>query len=128
MQILLPYTGKFISAKSASTKLDVDAIIDGCNAVASEISSITSIATKIEREGNTMDSKALSVDDVTVEKSLANCCDEVRNVKSNILDTTEKIKEAAVSIYNSLQEQLNAEAIQKDQLAIDEYNKRNSNE
>lgn len=66
MKILQPYIGRFVSAKSASSKLDDEAIVAGCNGVDSEVSGISNVVSKIDSEGNTVDSSALSVDDVTI--------------------------------------------------------------
>ncbi len=117
MSLLQPYVGKFVTATSASTKIDVESIMAGCDSVDSEASKISDVNSNINNIGSTIDSNALSVDGSTVLNSLEECCTGINGVQNMIFNTTSGIREAAISAYNQIQEQFNAEARIRDQEA-----------
>ena len=123
MSLLQPYVGKFVTATSASTKIDVESIIAGCDAVDSEASRISDINAEVNSVGSTIDEKALSVDGTTISNSLDECCTGINGVQEMIFGTTAGIRESAMSIYNQIQEQFNDEA----RIWDEEASKRNQN-
>ena len=123
MSLLQPYVGKFVTATSASTKIDVESIMAVCDSVDSEASKISDVNSNINNIGSTIDSNALSVDGSTVLNSLEECCTGINGVQNMIFNTTSGIREAAISAYNQIQEQFNAEARIRDQ----EASERNQN-
>ena len=123
MGLLQPYRGTYVSAESASGKLDAAAIIAGCDAVDAEANHISEYAGKISSAASGLNQDTFSVNGETVTGKVDECCTGVTNVESNILNTTSQIRELAESIYNQIQEQMNIEAQARDQA---EAQKRNS--
>ena len=115
MNLLQPYVGKYVTATSASTKIDVDAILAGCDAVDSEASQISTVNSEISDIGSSITENALSVDGMTVSNTVNECCTGISGVQSMITNTTASIREAAVSVYNQFQEQFNEEARIRDE-------------
>ncbi len=117
MSLLQPYVGKFVTASSASSKIDAASIIAGCDAVDSEASKISDVNSNVNSIGSRIDSTALSVDGKTTMNLLEECCTGINDVQTMIFNTTSAIREAATSAYNQIQEQLNEEARIRDQEA-----------
>ena len=73
MGLIQPYSGKYVTAKSASSEIDADAIIAGCDSVDSAISKMTSVLSNIYSEGSKITSDALSFDGVNISVVLDEC-------------------------------------------------------
>lgn len=121
MGLLQPYRGTYYSAESANTKLDINSILAGCNAVDEEANHISEYANDISESGSYLDANALSVDGKTMQGSIETCCTNINDVESFIIGTTAQIREMAEAAYNQIQDNLNYEAQQRD---IAEYNRR----
>ncbi len=117
MDILQPYKGTYVSADSASSKLDLEGILSGCDAVDSEASNLNDICNSFNSEGSNINEKALSFDGEGVEGILEEFGTASSSVVNNILETTQAIREAAVAAYNKIQDELNREAMARDQEA-----------
>ena len=126
MGLIQPYSGKYVTAKSASSEIDADAIIAGCDSVDSAISKMTSVSSNIYSEGSKITSDALSFDGVNISGVLDECCSNMSNGYNNVIQTTNQIREQAISIYNQLQEQYNQEAKTKDMQMASLENKKNN--
>ena len=125
MGILQPYHGTYCSADSASSKLDIDAILAGCNAVDEEANHISEYASSLTDISSQLDVNALSVNSKTISGTVQEYCDGINNVETEIMGATSQIREVAEAQYNQIQEQMNQEAYLRDQ---EEYNRRkNSN-
>lgn len=121
MGLLQPYRGTYCSASSAKDKIDVDAIIAGCDAVDAEANHISEYANSLSDYSSRLDVNALSVDGKTMIGTANECCENINSVEAEIINTTSQIREAAEAVYNQIQDQLNNEAYIKDQ---NEYNRR----
>ena len=117
MGLLQPYVGTYARATSASSKLDVESILAGCDAVDDEVVGISEISSKISQAGSSITKDVLSIDDMDISGSLDECCTGISNTYSNILETTSAIRERAVAVYNQLQAQYNEEAKIRDENA-----------
>lgn len=126
MGLIQPYSGKYVTAKSASSEIDADAIIAGCDSVDSAISKMTSVLSNIYSEGSKITSDALSFDGVNISGVLDECYSNMSNGYNNVIQTTNQIREQAISIYNQLQEQYNQEAKTKDMQMASLENKKNN--
>lgn len=125
MSLLQPYSGRFVSAKSASDKIDAATIIAGCDSVDSEASEILSIGSKVNSAGSSITADALSFGGVTVAGDLGLCCDGIAATYANILGNTSQIRSTAMEAYNRIQTEYNEEARAKDEAAIAEDNAKN---
>lgn len=126
MGLMQPYVGRFVSAKSASDKIDAEAIMAGCDAVDSEASAISGIASKVTSAANDITAEALSFDGVTVAGSAGECTSGIVASQGNIKSMTAQIKSLAMSYYNKFQNEYNEEAMAKDKAAIAEFERKNS--
>ena len=124
MNILQPYQGRYVSAESASNKLDVETIISGCDAVENDALSINSFAQSLLETGSTLDEKVLSVNGKTFLDQVDADVENIANVQTQISESVCSIREAAVAIYNQIQDQLNVDAENRD---LDEINRRENN-
>jgi len=121
MGLLEPYRGTYCSASSASEKIDVQAILAGCDAVDAEANHISEYAGNLSDYSSQLDANALSVDGKTMISTANEYWENINNVESEIINTTAYIREAAEAVYNQIQEQMNQEAHAKDEY---EYNRR----
>lgn len=121
MDILQPYQGAYVSAGSASKYLDIEKILKGCDEVDNEAEEIVYVNSKLNSAGSSIDSRALSIDNVTVDNSLVECLESINNVYQNILSETSQVRAAAVNAYNSIQSELNNDASVRNARAREEY-------
>ena len=121
MGLLQAYHGTYCSAESASSKIDAEAIIAGCNAVDSEAAHITEYANLLSQSGSNLSERVLSANGVTMEGKVDEYCTDIKSVETYILNSTAQIREAAEAVYNQIQDQMNQEAYAKDEY---EYNRR----
>ena len=112
--ILQPYVGKYCSAESASSKLDIDSILAGCDAVDEEASSIGNYANQLSETSGRINASALSVNGKTISGTAQEYCDGINGVEAQITSVTSQIREIAISVYNQLQQELNNQAIEND--------------
>lgn len=124
MNILQPYYGQFVSAGSASKYLDIETILRGCDQVDAEAEEIAYINSKLNNAGGTITSSALSIDNVTVDNNLLECCEGINSVFQNILSETSQVRAAAVNAYNRIQADLNNDAVARDNSKKNEYAQR----
>lgn len=110
MDVIEPFVGKYVTAVSASTKIDLDTIVMNCIAVEEEASKINSINSSINSTGGSLTADVLSVGGATVLNLLNECCSSINSVQSDIISETESIREKAIEAYNKIQEQFNDEA------------------
>jgi hypothetical protein len=122
MGLLQPYHGKFVTAKSATSDIDVDSILSGCAAVDNEVGNLTNICEDFSNSGNNITPKAFSFDGETVEPMIEQYKISTSGIADDILGITASIREAAINAYNKIQEQYNAEAKARDDAAIREAN------
>ena len=115
MGILQPYVGTYCRAESASSKLDIDAILSGCDAVDNESSHMNEYARSLNDVSFYLNEDTLSVNGTTMSQPIGDCCDGISGIQSEITGTTAQIRAAAENAYNQIQEQLNYEAQVKDQ-------------
>lgn len=118
MQILNPYQGVFISAQSASNYIDLNSILNGCDAVDSEASQISKLSNNVLEASTQLDVNTLSVDNATVVGSVEEYCNDIVSVQEGIMSMTSQIREAAINTYNDIQNQMNYNAQIQDQIAI----------
>lgn len=124
MGLLQPYRGTYVSASSASEKIDVNSILNGCNAVDEEANHISEYANSLDSSGSVLDVNVLSVGGKTMLSNIEECCTNINSVETFIINTTAQIREAAESVYNQIQEQMNNEARARDEAAYRERNGR----
>lgn len=122
MDLLQPYRGQYCSAQSAESKLDIMSILQGCSEVDDEARYMGRYSNELNLANNYLDEKSLSVDGKTMQGEVDDCRETIESVQESITNTTSQIRDAAVSAYNSIQEQLNYEAQVRDQ---NEWNQRN---
>ncbi len=122
MGVLQPYRGTYVSADSASSKLDLPAILAGCDAVDEEASQIDTYTRDLSNVAADLDVDTLSANGKTMQGPIGDCCDGISDIESNITGTTAQIRAAAENAYNQIQEQLNYEAKVRDR---NEWNRRN---
>ncbi len=118
MGILQPYVGTYCHAASASSKLDLSAILAGCDAVDTEANQITNYNHSLNTTMSYLDANTLSANGKTMQAAGEKCCNDISNVQTSILNTTAQIRSVAESVYNKIQEQMNYEAQVKDQNEI----------
>lgn len=114
MGLLEPYVGKYVTATSASTKLDAQAVIEGCDAVDAEAANILKYSNEISSNASKIDAEALSVDGVTIQEPVSKYCEYISSIKSNIETSTNNIRSAVELQYNKIQEEFNEIARQQD--------------
>lgn len=114
MDLLEPYVGKYVSAESASSKLDAAAIMSGCDAVDGEAANITNNVNDLSSKASRLNENALSVDGMTIQGAVSDYCSYLNSIKDNITTSTNGIREAAASAYNMIQQELNDEARARD--------------
>ncbi len=124
MQILNPYQGVFISAQSASSLIDLNSILNGCDAVDQEASQISKLSNNILETSTRLDVNTLSVDDATIVGSVEEYCTDIVSVQEGIMSMTSQIREAAINAYNDIQNQMNYDAQTQDQIAIQNSRRR----
>lgn len=120
--ILQPYRGIFVSAPSASTKLDLDQILAGCTSVENEASNIDELSNSVSSLTSNLGANIFSIDGKTVSPSSDKCCEEIIDIQKWIFDTTSQIRENAINAYNQLQTQLNNDAQNRDRYEINRFN------
>ena len=121
MNLLEPYHGTYCNASSANEKIDIQAILSGCDAVDEEANHISEYAGTLRDYSSVLNEKVLSISGETMINTANECCEDINNVENEIMSITTQIREAVVAVYNKIQDQLNNEAYIKDQ---DENNKR----
>lgn len=115
MGLLQPYQGTYVAATSASSKLDVETILAGCDAVDAEASHISDYLQKLAETTSTMDAKALCVNGQTMQNTMDEYSTNIYSVETEIMNITAWIRETVEVQYNNLQEQLNYDAQLRDQ-------------
>lgn len=110
MELIQPYRGTYVSAKSASKDLDVESILKGCDAVEEEAKGIGESANKLSSAASPMDEKALFLDSTTVLPMVGEYCEQIHMVEIGIVDIVDQVRELVVDHYNRIQEDLNQEA------------------
>lgn len=123
MALLQPYRGRFVSARSASEKIDAEAIIAGCYAVDSEASMISTIESEVNSSGSMITPEVLAIGEKNILATLEEVCTGISNAQMNIQTVTANIRQQAEAIYNQMQSELNEEASRRDQAEIDAYNR-----
>lgn len=120
--LLEPYVGNFARASSASSKLDISAILEGCNAVEAETPTIYTLADKMNDCGAYLTKDALSLDGATMMSTVEEQAQGIISVQTNINQAVETIRENAINAYNQLQQQMNEEAYNKEVYEVNRYN------
>lgn len=118
MEILEPYIGKYVSAKSASDDIDITSIISGCNIAISASSGFKTIGQKYEEAAKICDSKALSVDSFSMEESILSDGELISSYQQLITSLMQTIIDNSISAYNNLQQKYNDAAEAKDLATI----------
>ena len=122
--VIQPYKGRYVSAASASTKLDLAAIMAGCSAVESEAGNINTISTGLHNAASSLSPGVFSIDGVSVASNVDDCCESIMSVQSSIIGSLGQIRSASIAAYNKIQTQLNSEAQARDQYEINRRKKR----
>ena len=115
---LEPYRGVYHSAKSASDEIDLDAINTACDEVDSYASDLNKNSSNFYKCEAGLTKEALSINNMTFETSVDQCCDKMIAVNNYILSTTTEVRSSALDAYNRLQENYNAEAEEIDKRLI----------
>ena len=124
--LLEPYRGRYVSAESASTKLDVNAIISGCSQVDSEASSIGDVSTSLNSAASDLTPNIFSINGASLGANVGEYCQSIMDVQSSIMSATAQIRSEAIAAYNEIQSQLNQEAQSRDQYEMNRRNRRYS--
>jgi len=121
--LLEPYVGNFAKADSASSKLDINTILAGCDAVESETPAIYNLANNVNDCAADLNADALSVDGKTITGTVDEYVQGISGVQTNINNAAEQIRDASINAYNQIQQQMNDEAYRRE---VDEVNRRNA--
>ena len=89
MGLMRQYVGKYVTATSASTKIDATAIIKGCNAVDNDANEISRLANLFKSEAARIDKTSLSIDNKTMEENVDECSAGIEERRKAILDATD---------------------------------------
>lgn len=116
--ILEPYRGVYHSAKSALEEIDIDAINSACDEVDSYASVLNQTSSNLYTCEAGLSKDALSINNMTFEKSLDECCSKMTAVNNYILSTTAEVRSSALDACNRLQENYNVEAEEIDRRLI----------
>lgn len=114
MGLMRQYVGKYVTATSASTKIDATAIIKGCNAVDNDANEISRLANLFKSEAARIDKTSLSIDNKTMEENVDECSAGIEERRKAILDATDYIRQVTEDIYNQIQSQYNENAKARD--------------
>ena len=114
MGLMRQYVGKYVTATSASTKIDATAIIKVCNAVDNDANEITRLANLFKSEAARIDKTSLSIDNKTMEENVDECSAGIEERRKAILDATDYIRQVTEDIYNQIQSQYNENAKERD--------------
>ena len=114
MGLMRQYVGKYVTATSASTKIDATAIIKGCNAVDNDANEISRLANLFKSEAARIDKTSLSIDNKTMEENVDECSAGIEERRKTILDATDYIRQVTEDIYNQIQSQYNENAKERD--------------
>lgn len=114
MELVGVYKGAFVSAPSASTKLDIETIFAACNSIDSVAENILNYADLFDKQALKLDENVLSVDGMTIEGVAAEYLAYFSNTYSGIKVSTQNIREIAAAQYNKIQNELNEEAKRQD--------------
>ena len=114
MGLMRQYVGKYVTATSASTKIDATAIIKGCNAVDNDENEISRLANLFKSEAARIDKTSLSIDNKTMEENVDECSAGIEERRKAILDATDYIRQVTEDIYNQIQSQYNENAKERD--------------
>lgn len=107
-------------ARSASEKLNYNAIVAGCEAVEKEAEKLGPIKDKLKESESSIAADVLSIDDQSVSKDLDEVCKKFDIKKAEILKKTNEIKAEAAKQYNEIQKILNQEVEPTNQTTMDE--------
>ena len=114
MGLMRQYVGKYVTATSASTKIDATAIIKGCNAVNNDANEISRLTNLFKSEAARIDKTSLSIDNKTREENVDECSAGKEERRKAILDATDYIRQVTEDIYNQIQSQYNENAKERD--------------
>ena len=114
MGLMRQYVGKYVTATSASTKIDSTARIKGCNAVDNDANEISRLANLFKSEAARIDKTSLSIDNKTMEENVDECSAGIEERRKAILDATDYIRQVTEDIYNQIQSQYNENAKERD--------------
>lgn len=114
MGLMRQYVGKYVTATSASTKIDATAIIKGCNAVDNDANEISRLANLFKSEAARINKTSLSIDNKTMEENVDECSAGIEERRKAILDATDYIRQVTEDIYNQIQSQYNENAKARD--------------
>lgn len=125
MGLIQPYVGKYVTATSASTKLDATSIFKGCNAVDEDAEGMSRLITLLKGAGISLNEKVLSINNQTVDGNIEECVTGIEEQKKVILNATDTIRSATEKAYNQLQKRFNDEARAKDRAIQEQKNREN---
>ena len=114
MELVGVYKGAFVSAQSASIKLDIEAIFSACNSIDGIAENLLEYADSFDEQVLKLDSDALSVDGQTIDGVASDYSLYFSNTYSGIKTSTQNIREVAAAQYNKIQNELNEEARRQD--------------
>lgn len=114
MSLLQPYVGKKMSAPSATKKIDIETILQGCAEVDNIADEVAKLNLRFKEKAKEIDEDALSCDEKSPKESIELCADRIDLLQKKILDATDAIRDVVESVYNKIQWQLNEETVQKE--------------
>ena len=94
--------------------MDIDAIIAGCNAIDNVAETIMYYADDFSRQSSKLDKDTFSIDGETMHGVNMDYYIYFSNVYSNIKESTQNIRNVALSQYNKIQNELNETAKKQD--------------
>ena len=124
--VIEPYRGVYYSAKSALDELDIDAINAACDEVDLYASDLHHTSYNFYSCESGLSKDALSINDMTFETSVDDCCAKMTAVNEYITSTTSEVRSTALDVCNRLQESFNAEAEEIDRRMIAQHQQQNN--
>ncbi len=110
MNLLQPYQGKYKSAESAASYIDIVAINKGCDMIDAAATDFITVGKTVAAASEDCGTDTLSIDGKNILSTIENCANKIANTEKEIFKITSQIREQAINQYNNKQQELNNEA------------------
>lgn len=102
---------KEIVADDAHNDIDIEAIVAACDKIIEKAQELTAVDGMVKLYTSNITKEALCVNDTTVEGMSNECHEHVKTQIENIVSGVEKLKQDAITAFNTLQDTYNDIAI-----------------
>ena len=112
------YIGVYVSAESAANYVDAKGIMKAADEIKTELEEFNNFSSDVRTAGSELNPATLYVDGLDYSQKVEELAAIIVEKYKTMIDNLDSIKQAAEKAYNEKQNQLNEDAIARDQAEI----------